>query len=986
MRRSVRSCNVFLAAALLSLALLPAAASAAASIPDDAQYVPGEVVVSFRDSRPGVSSAVQANALAAAVGGKVVRVSSRAGAALIAAGPGGDVKTLVSRLSADRRVRFVEPNYIYRLPDSVASTAQAQAPAAYLVRKVQGVEKKVLVPKAALRAMRSRTAAGRVAATYPSDKSLWDNAGWDFVGASMVWNNFTASKNVCVIDTGVDYLHRDLVTRVLKGWDAVNEDADPMDDHGHGTHVAGIIAARQNNAEGIAGVSPTARVVAVKALNAQGLGTSFDIAQAIRYCANRTDVSIINMSFGGPYSRLQEEAVTLATSDHRVTPTSALIKGKLVVAAAGNDASDMPTCSDGTNPAFPETSSANRLTAGVRTYPAGFATPSLCYDYDIGLGTCVPSATCAVERLGDDPEKLHAGNPAVLSVGAGGDDFVDYDCQASYTNFGSWVNVTAPGTDIYSTTPWDRPFTLNVYPDAEGATYSTRYDFMSGTSMAAPFVSGVAARAWGYKSALSNAEVAAHVLDTGTPVVADGVCWNESMGDLVGEQVTPTCAGWALDVPLGAWSCAADTTITRTASPDELVIENGTVELGAEYLVQWSATITAGSFTVSLGGVAGTPQTATGDYEEYITAGPTGVVLITADAASVGTIPTTVSVTRVYHLQPVAAVNVAAALDRGALMAEAIDAVTSLPLIGALVQAYQPLTPGVGGDPTVNPAVLKASSYITAASYTSPFDSQVYTTYPMAVDLINLPVWELTSNKVFKAGYTLVPAAAFVGGEGFSNGTIEVMPGLRSYAGYAAVPPRSTRFTAVSAWDVWDPIRAVPELTTWLPEVNSKLSPDPLFDGQISDFAVNYESCGQHESDAAGELSVFPNAQMMYADRVQVVKGDEPAQPHAVHTHQIATRVGTVVNPALPQYTGSYTFLVYNPDADFGDRQGSLFIWKDGLLKKRVDLENSGDIGACTTPWWKAATIFSGKTGAVTYTVVDQCVDDVDLPVLDCPL
>jgi len=65
----------------------------------------------------------------------------------------------------------------------------------------------------------------------------------------------TTAPLVAVIDTGVDYTHPDLTGKIIKGRDYVNDDTDPMDDHGHGTHVAGIIAAKVNNNYGIAGIS-----------------------------------------------------------------------------------------------------------------------------------------------------------------------------------------------------------------------------------------------------------------------------------------------------------------------------------------------------------------------------------------------------------------------------------------------------------------------------------------------------------------------------------------------------------------------------------------------------------------------------------------------------------------------------------------------------------------------------------------------------------
>ena len=109
--------------------------------------------------------------------------------------------------------------------------------------------------------------------------------------------------------------------------------------------MAGIIAAASENSLGIAGVS-TGNVVAVRAMDAQGIGTNFDIAAAIAYCANRTDVGVINLSLGSPApSQAIEDALLYATTPtNRTVPSGAYInyagKGKLVVAAAGNNNSN----------------------------------------------------------------------------------------------------------------------------------------------------------------------------------------------------------------------------------------------------------------------------------------------------------------------------------------------------------------------------------------------------------------------------------------------------------------------------------------------------------------------------------------------------------------------------------------------------------------------------------------------------------------------
>lgn len=131
---------------------------------------------------------------------------------------------------------------------------------------------------------------------------------------------------VAVIDTGVDSTHPDLAGRVVGGYDFVNNDADPMDDHGHGTHVAGIIAGKAATDDGVTGVAPAAEIVPYKALNQWGEGYTSDIVASIEAAAeNRVDV--INMSLGGPGDG--SDPIGLAA-------TAAANSGIVVIASAGN--------------------------------------------------------------------------------------------------------------------------------------------------------------------------------------------------------------------------------------------------------------------------------------------------------------------------------------------------------------------------------------------------------------------------------------------------------------------------------------------------------------------------------------------------------------------------------------------------------------------------------------------------------------------------
>jgi len=236
---------------------------------------------------------------------------------------------------------------------------------------------------------------------------------------------------VAVLDSGVDYSHPDLANNIwtrpeiikqyedddltdgavddLHGFNLVEDTSDPMDDNGHGTHVAGIIGAEGGNGMGIAGVNWKVKIMPVKFMDADGSGTTKDAIEAINYVIDRkragVNVRIISASWGSTTkSRALEDVIRKAYDE-----------GILFVAAAGNSSSD-----NDRNP----------------HYPANY-----------NLGNVISVA--AVNR---------------------------YDQLASFSNYGAKsVHVAAPGEEILST--W------------------LEHDFkeLRGTSMATPFVSGVAA-------------------------------------------------------------------------------------------------------------------------------------------------------------------------------------------------------------------------------------------------------------------------------------------------------------------------------------------------------------------------------------------------------------------------------------------------------------------------------------------------------------
>lgn len=247
---------------------------------------------------------------------------------------------------------------------------------------------------------------------------------------------------VAVVDTGVDLDHPDLVGNLfvnageipgngidddgngfvddVHGYDFADNDAIANDVGGHGTHVAGTIAA-DDNGFGATGVAPDARILPVRVLGANGSGNSFDVAAGIRYAAD-LGADIINLSLGGGYSRAIETAIDYARS-----------LGSIIVAAAGNESASTPS------------------------FPARFSASD---DNVISVGAF--SSSGRVAGFSND-------------VGSSGSSGA--------------VQVDAPGVGIYSS--------------YVGGGYAT----LSGTSMAAPHVAGLAALTLSANPNLTSSEV-----------------------------------------------------------------------------------------------------------------------------------------------------------------------------------------------------------------------------------------------------------------------------------------------------------------------------------------------------------------------------------------------------------------------------------------------------------------------------------------------
>jgi len=157
---------------------------------------------------------------------------------------------------------------------------------------------------------------------------LWASS-WSLAKANApaAWQLTTGSPEtiVAVLDTGADLHHPDLAGAFVPGYDFVHQDEDPSDDHGHGTMVTGVIAARANNGIGGAGACSRCSVMPIKVIAADGSGNAGDVALGIVWAADH-GARVINLSFvlSGP-----DDGVTSAIG-------YAQARGAVVVAAAGN--------------------------------------------------------------------------------------------------------------------------------------------------------------------------------------------------------------------------------------------------------------------------------------------------------------------------------------------------------------------------------------------------------------------------------------------------------------------------------------------------------------------------------------------------------------------------------------------------------------------------------------------------------------------------
>lgn len=265
------------------------------------------------------------------------------------------------------------------------------------------------------------------------------------IDAPEAWDIHIGSSNiiVAVADTGVDYTHRDINNNMwtdpsgYHGYDFVNSDNYPMDDHGHGTHCAGTIAAEGHNGLDIAGVCWNVKIMALKSLDGGGYGPYANAVAAFNYAVNN-GADVISNSWGkDEYSQAMQDVIDYAYS-----------QGVIIVASAGN--------ADDSAPHYP------------------------------------------------------ANNEHVISVAATNSK----DEKATFSTYGDWVDLAAPGVDILS---------LRAGGSDAGTPYNNYTTIMSGTSMSCPCVSAACALIISKSPTLTVDEVE-NILFVENDPIATGIC------------------------------------------------------------------------------------------------------------------------------------------------------------------------------------------------------------------------------------------------------------------------------------------------------------------------------------------------------------------------------------------------------------------------------------------------------------------------------
>jgi len=467
------------------------------SLQVSAEYAPERVIVRYKTDTMSTMSALPSvmSTANAEVGASVMTDYSEAGipGMQVVQVKGVPVAKAIQEYNSNPNVLYAEPDYLVSLPPEQAD-------------KVSGKSESFEI--ASMRTPNDPDYPLQWGLKNTGQAPFYGKSGAD-IKAPDAWGITTGSSSIviAVVDTGVDYTHPDLAANIWKnsgeipnngidddrngyvddvrGWNFVSSNNNPMDDHGHGTHCAGSIAAVGNNNLGITGVCWNARIMPLKFLNASGNGRVSDAISAILY-ANRMGAQVISNSWGGTqYTQALKDAIDASPA--------------VVVCAAGNSGQNSDQ--------YPQ-------------YPAALSSSN------------------------------------IISVAA-----TDYkDNLAGFSNYGtSSVDLAAPGVNIRST-----------YKNSQ-------YQYLSGTSMATPYVSGVAGLLKAANPSMTKYQIRDKILNT-----------VDRLSSLSGKVAT----GGRLNAAAAVGSVSPTPTVTPTPTPQPGVLSasflaspiNGRVPLRVQFI------------------------------------------------------------------------------------------------------------------------------------------------------------------------------------------------------------------------------------------------------------------------------------------------------------------------------------------------------------------------------------------------------------------
>jgi serine protease len=524
-------------------------------------------------------------------------------------GPARAAKIAISKVAVDLDAEAAETRVFENVPAFAATLTDDQAEALRHSPQVSYVER--VLERHILDVDPGRAASStHISQIHPPGIDLLKAPGvWPYSGA--------VRTNVVILDTGIDYTHPDLAPNYAGGYNTIAKTDDPRDDHGHGTHVAGIVAAADNSF-GVVGVAPAARIWSVKVLDKSGSGTTENIVAGIDWAISKKEVMggqwILSLSLGssgdspiesGAFARATNAGFLSFAAAGNSGPDAAIefpaayitvnavgaINSALEIASFSNRGHEMAfvapgvdidsTVAHGLGPRFAELAVDGTIINAMPLYgsPLGEITGTYvdCGYGRIGDFPASASGNIALVRRGPVSAPIDFSDKARNAKAAGATAVIVMNHDGEFLLENPWVLIRsdclAPGIGCKQR-PEDVAFAFPVTVGilkADGETLlqkvpSTRvaetvstedYDRKSGTSMSTPHAAGAAALIWSLAPAATAADVRRALITTARDLGTKGF---------------DTTFGYGLIDALGAGKALAPAAFSNPATPAPPVI------------------------------------------------------------------------------------------------------------------------------------------------------------------------------------------------------------------------------------------------------------------------------------------------------------------------------------------------------------------------------------------------------------------------------